>query len=1365
MNGGGENGLHEPLLQQEETMDDPQFEFKYGATIEEDLQHSGHDDSLDVPLLQTDEYLDPSLRNASTTNYAKAGLISKTFLYWLGPLLEKGVSKTLVKEDVPLLVPEDRASALYDNFSANWPKEQEPDAVRRTLAKTFWKPFCRIGFIALLRLSVMFVGPVLIQSFVEVTGGDETFKYERYVLVISLFLAKCTEVISSHQYNFQCSRLGMKVRSSLISAVYRKGLRISSYARQSHGVGQIVNYMSVDVQQMNDVLIQLHNVWIVPGQVVLALAILFQVVGISAVAGIAVMCFTSSIILWGARKMEIYQRNIMKGRDWRMRSTIEALNNMKIIKLQAWDRKFLGGIEKARQAEYAALSGYMYVTAFNIFTLWLTPLCSCVAIFTCLVMLGGGLTASTAFTTIATVRILQEPLRVFPNTLIALSQASISLARLEKFMWSDELNSNSVERLPRSKDVAISVEGGTFKWSDELEVPNLQDISLHVKPGSLVAVVGKVGAGKTSLLSALMGEMPKISGTVKLSGTTAYVAQQAWIQNGTIEENILFGRAKNKALYQRVIRTCALTTDLVQMEFGDQTEIGERGLNLSGGQKQRIQLARAAYQDCDIYLLDDVFSAVDAHTGSELFRECIMGALHGKTVVLVTHQVEFLPAADQILVMRDGKIVQSGKYDDLLTGGTDFEALVEATNEALDKVNGHEVEGEEGTGEKRFITEIPKSPLADDEGDKDFYLPDPPMVGSPSPREAYEVPSPQDLKRSFSRKISQQEAKPMKPEGSARLVKDEERETGRVGARVYWMYFTRAYGGLLLLILLIVQTIWQGLQIAGDYWVAYGSSSGELNVSESKRFIYIYGILAVSCGIFVLIRTVIVAFMGLTIGQNFYLGMLRAMFRAPMSFFDTTPTGRILSRSSTDQAMTDIFVPMFSGALLALGFQLIGVIFVTVQITWQICFLFILVAFIYYRYQTYYFATSRELTRVDALTKAPIIHHFSESVSGFVTIRCFGQQARFIQLNVDRIDSNLRMDFHNQAATEWVGLRMEMIGIFILCISSLILVILPLGSIKPELVGLSLTYGMNLNGSLFVAAWMFCNLENRMVSVERIGQYTKLPSEAELEIEERRPSSSWPDHGAIVLRNLKLRYRPETPLVLKGISLSIEGGQKIGVVGRTGSGKSTLILALFRIVEAAEGQTIIDGIDISTLGLNDLRSRLSIIPQDPTLFDGTVRSNIDPLEKHTDEEIWGALEKCQLSEVVRHLPGKLDSPVLENGENWSLGQRQLFCLGRVLLTGSKILVLDEATASVDSQTDAVMQKIIRKEFESSTVVSIAHRIPTVMDSDRVLVLDAGKVKEYGSPSSLLDDPYSDFSALVREYSARSVSYVDLVALE
>ncbi|CAM6088135.1 unnamed protein product [Calypogeia fissa] len=1313
---------------------------------------------------------DNSEEKVPVTAFAKAGVVSKIYFFWLNRLLEKGSQKTLGVEDVPILSPEHRATRIYEAFITNWPKQYEPNAVRNTLITTFWKQFILTSFLALLRLSVIFVGPLLIQSFVAVTSGTESFAFEGYVLVLVLGLAKTTEVTSAHQYNFNCQKVGILVRSALISAVYRKGLRLSSFARQTHGVGQIVNYMSVDVQQMSDVMLQLNNLWVVPAQLTIAFCLIFYVTGVSAVAGLLVMMVTAMITFVSATRLRSLQKRIMQGRDSRMLVTVEALTNIKIIKLQAWDSKFLDNVTKARQVEYKALTNYLFTSAFITFMHWSTPLASCVAIFACSVLTGKDVTATMAFTTIATVRIVQEPLRLLPQTFIALSQAMISLERLDNFFWSEELEVAAVDRLSFGHEPSIVVEGGTFKWGKELETPTLFDINLNVKQGSLVAIVGKVGSGKSSLLAALLGEMPE-AGTVKVSGSTAYVAQQAWIQSGTIQENILFGFPMNEAKYQSILDKCALRTDLDEMELGDQTEIGERGLNLSGGQKQRVQLARAIYQDSDVYLLDDIFSAVDAHTGSDLFRDCILDALASKTVLLVTHQIDFLPGADLILVMRDGRIVQSGHYEDLLTGGTDFEALVEASNEALEKVLPHEQKDQQDSESHVLDLNSPKtpslsrSPTSHDRGHDDYFIPG----SSPSQLQdpVSDLPNQAVVERTLSSKTwSDHDVKVVHDdEGTARLTEEEQRESGSVSGLVYWTYFTRAYGGALVLLLLIVQTVWQGLQIAGDYWVAYGAAQEEGHSEQTSRFVVIYAMLAFSCGILVFARTIVVCIVGLKTGQSFYLAMLRSLFRAPMSFFDTTPTGRILSRASTDQAATDVPIPLLIGGVLASGFTLMGVVIVTLNVTWQIFFLLLPLGWAYYRYQRYYFATSRELTRVDALTKAPVIHHFSETIAGFVTIRCFQQQDRFIQINVDLVDSNLRVDFHNQAAAEWVGLRMELIGIVILCASTLLLVALPEGYINTELVGLCLTYGMNLNGSLYAIAWMYCQLENKMVSIERIGQYTKLPTEAELTIEKTRPASTWPDHGTIVMENLKLRYRPQTPLVLKGINVTIQGGHKVGVVGRTGSGKSTILLALFRLVEAAQGVVLIDDIDIKTLGLNDLRSRLSIIPQDPTLFDGTVRSNLDVLAEHSDPEIWEALEKCQLASSVKELEQKLDAPVLENGENWSLGQRQLFCLGRVLLKRTRILVLDEATASVDAQTDAVMQKIIRQEFDNSTVISIAHRIPTVMDSNKVLVLDAGKVQEYASPSTLLDNPHSLFASLVHEYSARTVSYSDLVSMD
>ncbi|KAJ7972956.1 ABC transporter C family member 4 [Quillaja saponaria] len=494
--------------------------------------------------------------------------------------------------------------------------------------------------------------------------------------------------------------------------------------------------------------------------------------------------------------------------------------------------------------------------------------------------------------------------------------------------------------------------------------------------------------------------------------------------------------------------------------------------------------------------------------------------------------------------------------------------------------------------------------------------------------------------------------------------------------------------------------------------------------------------------------------MGLKTAQVFFKQILHSILHAPMSFFDTTPSGRILSRASTDQTNVDILIPLFVNITLAMYFTVLGIFIITCQNAWPTVFLLIPLVWLNIWYRGYYLTSSRELTRLDSITKAPIIHHFSESISGVMTIRSFRKQETFCEENVKRVNGNLRMDFHNYGSNEWLGFRLELLGSFICCFSALFMIMLPSNVIKPENVGLSLSYGLSLNGVMFFAVYMSCFIENKMVSVERIKQFTNIPSESAWKIKDCLPPPNWPVHGNVELKDLKVRYRQNTPLVLKGITLSIAGGEKIGVVGRTGGGKSTLIQVFFRLVEPSGGRIIIDGIDISIFGLHDLRSRFGIIPQEPVLFEGTVRSNIDPIGEYTDEEIWKSLERCQLKEVVASKPGKLDSLVADNGENWSVGQRQLLCLGRVMLKRSRLLFMDEATASVDSHTDAVIQKIIREDFATCTIISIAHRIPTVMDCDRVLVMDAGRAKEFDKPSRLLQRR-SLFAALVQEYANRS----------
>lgn len=1250
--------------------------------------------------------------DGNVTPLANASFLSIMSFWWLNALMKRAWEKPLEEKDIPKLCKEARAESCYQQFVEKLDRQKQTNqpnstSIFWTIVSCHWRQILVSGFFALLKILTVSAGPLLLNAFIRVAEGKAAFKYEGYLLAGALLVAKCLESLSQRQWYFQSRIIGLQIRSLLSAAIYQKQVRLSNVARAMHSAGEIMNYVTVDAYRIGEFPYWFHQTWTTSLQLCFALAILCHAVGLATIAAMVVIVFTVLCNAPLAKLQHKFQTKLMEAQDERLKATSEALVSMKVLKLYAWETHFKKVIEGLREVEYKWLSAFQLRKAYNSFLFWSSPVLVSAATFGTCYFLQVPLNASNVFTFVATLRLVQDPVRSIPDVIGVVIQAKVAFSRIVKFLDAPELQKGQTRSKFNGESMhSIVIKSAGFSWEGNLSKPTIRNINLVVRPGEKVAICGEVGSGKSTLLAAILGEIPTVEGTIQVHGKIAYVPQTAWIQTGTIQENILFGSPMDKHRYQEVVETCSLVKDLEMLPFGDLTEIGERGVNLSGGQKQRIQLARAVYQDADIYLLDDPFSAVDAHTATSLFNDCVMGALSGKMVLLVTHQVDFLPTFDSVLLMSDGKILDAASFPELLATSIEFQDLVNAHKDTA--------------GSERLT----------------------------------KVVSPQRRKTS-QREIKMSYAKPQKivkaPAGD-QLIKQEEKETGDASLKPYLQYLNQNKGYLYLTLAGLSHVIFVAGQISQNSWMAANVQNPHVS---TLRLISIYLVIGFSSTFFLLFRSVCVVVLCLKSSRSLFSQLLSSLFRAPMSFYDSTPLGRILSRVSADLSIVDLDVPfsfVFTLGSTINAYSSLGVLSV---VTWQVLFVCLPVIYLVLRLQRYYFAAAKELMRINGTTKSLLANHLTESISGAMIIRAFGEEDRFFNKNLGLIDKNASPFFHNFAANEWLIQRLEIMSAIVLSSSALAMALLPSGTFKSGFIGMALSYGLSLNMSFVFSIQNQCMLANYIISVERLNQYMHVPSEAAEVIVENRPPSDWPTAGRVELQDLKIRYRPDTPLVLHGISCTFEGGHKIGIVGRTGSGKTTLISALFRLVEPAGGKIIVDGVDISKIGLHDLRSRFGIIPQDPTLFNGTVRFNLDPLAQHSDQELWEVLGKCQLRETVQEKEEGLDSPVLEDGSNWSMGQRQLFCLGRALLRRSRILVLDEATASIDNTTDAILQRTIREEFADCTVITVAHRIPTVMDCTMVLAISDGKLAEYDRPMKLMEREGSLFRELVKEYWSHS----------
>ncbi|XP_038618605.1 multidrug resistance-associated protein 1 isoform X2 [Tachyglossus aculeatus] len=1297
-----------------------------------------------------------------------ASFLSRITFWWITGLMVQGYKRPLEASDLWSLNREDTSDQVVPVLVKNWAKEcskskrqslkivyapQDPGKLKtgskgdvneeaealivkpskrdkepslfKVLYKTFGPYFLMSFLFKALHDLMMFAGPEILKLLINFVSDKDAPDWQGYLYTGLLFVSACLQTLVLHQYFHICFVSGMRIKTAVIGAIYRKALVITNSARKSSTVGEIVNLMSVDAQRFMDLATYINMIWSAPLQVILALYLLWLNLGPSVLAGVAVMILMVPINAVMAMKTKTYQVAHMKSKDNRIKLMNEILNGIKVLKLYAWELAYKKKVLEIRQEELKVLKKSAYLGAVGTFTWVCTPFLVALCTFAVYMTIDENnvLDAQKAFVSLALFNILRFPLNILPMVISSIVQASVSLKRLRIFLSHEELEPDSVVRCSAKNagGNSISVTNATFTWSRN-DPPTLTGITFAVPEGSLIAVVGQVGCGKSSLLSALLAEMDKVEGHVAIKGSVAYVPQQAWIQNASLRENILFGRQPEERHYKQVIEACALLPDLEILPSGDRTEIGEKGVNLSGGQKQRVSLARSVYCDTDIYLLDDPLSAVDAHVGKHIFEKVIgpKGLLRNKTRILVTHSISYLPQVDKIIVMSEGKISEMGSHQELLERDGAFAEFLRTYANA-------EQSPEDGETNSPGVKEV--KPMENGV-----------LVMEGSGKQLNRQLSNSSTYSSDTGKHQTSTGELHKAEtdkNAWKLMEADKAKTGQVKLSVYWEYM-KAIGLFISFLSIFLFICNHVAALASNYWLSLWTDDPVVNGTQQYTDVRlgVYGALGISQGIAVCGYSIAVSIGGIYASRRLHLDLLHSVLRSPMSFFERTPSGNLVNRFAKELDTVDSMIPQIIKMFMSSLFNVIGACIIILLATPIAAVIIPPLGLIYFFVQRFYVTSSRQLKRLESVSRSPVYSHFNETLLGVSVIRAFEEQKRFIQQSDLKVDENQKAYYPSIVANRWLAVRLECVGNCIVLFAALFAVI-SRHSLSPGLVGLSVSYSLQVTAYLNWLVRMSSEMETNIVAVERLKEYSETEKEAPWQIEETAPAPDWPQEGKVEFRDFGLRYREDLDLVLKNINITIDGGEKVGIVGRTGAGKSSLTLGLFRINESAEGEIIIDGVNIAKIGLHHLRFKITIIPQDPVLFSGSLRMNLDPFDQYTDEDVWRSLELAHLKNFVSLLPDKLNHECTEGGENLSVGQRQLLCLARALLRKTKILVLDEATAAVDLETDDLIQSTIRTQFDNCTVLTIAHRLNTIMDYTRILVLDKGEIVECGSPSDLL----------------------------
>ncbi|GLT67383.1 hypothetical protein SLA2020_396970 [Shorea laevis] len=1254
----------------------------------------------------------------------QTSIFSRIYFGWITPLMQIGYRRPITEKDVWKLDTWDQTETLMKKFQRSWAEETQKKkpwllrALNNSLGGRFWLG----GLFKIGNDLSQFVGPLLLNQLLQsMERGDPA--WVGYIYSFLIFVGVSSGVLCEAQYFQNVWRVGFRLRSTLGAAVFRKSLRLTHEARKNFPSGKITNMITTDTNALQQICQQLHGLWSSPFRIVMSMVLLYKQLGVASLLGSLILLLMVPLQTIVISKMRKMTKEGLQWTDKRVSLMNEILAAMDTVKCYAWEKSFQSRVQTLRNDELSWYRRAQLLSALNSFILNSIPVVVTVVSFGKFTLLGGDLTPSKAFTSLSLFAVLRFPLNMLPSLLSQVVNANVSLQRLEELLLAEERtlapNPPLEPGLP-----AISIKNGNFSWDSKAEKPTLSNINLDVPVGSLVAIIGRTGEGKTSLISAMLGELPPVAdASIVIRGTVAYVPQVSWIFNATVRDNILFGSGFERERYWKTIDVTELQHDLDLLPGHDLTEIGERGVNISGGQKQRVSMARAVYSNSDVYIFDDPLSALDAHVGRQVFNKCIKEELQGKTRILVTNQLHFLPHVDQIILVSEGMIKEEGTFEELSKNGKLFQKMMENAGK-MEEMDEQGKENEEKNSDEKISKEAANGVA-----------------------EVNDLPN--NAKKGKGRKSV--------------LIKQEERETGVVSWNVL-MRYKDALGGLwVVMILFICYLSTEVLRISSSTWLRVWTDQSTSKNYGPGYYILIYTLLGFGQVAVTLTNSFWLITSSLRAARRLHDAMLNSILRAPMLFFHTNPTGRVINRFSKDIGDIDRqvanFMNMFLGQVWQLlsTFALIGIVS-TISL-WAILPLLIL----FYAAYLYYQSTSCEIKRLDSITRSPVYAQFAEALNGLSSIRAYKAYDRMASINGKSMDNNIRFTLANTSSNRWLTIRLESLGGIMIWLTATFAV-MQNGRAENQAafaatMGLLLSYTLNITTLLSGVLRQASRAENSLNAVERVGTYIDLPSEAPDVIESNRPPPGWPSLGSIKFEDAVLRYRPELPPVLHGLSFTISPSEKVGIVGRTGAGKSSMLNALFRIVEVEKGRISIDGCDLAKFGLTDIRKALSIIPQSPVLFSGTVRFNLDPFSEHNDADLWEALERAHLKDVIRNNPFGLDAQVLEGGENFSVGQRQLLSLSRALLRRSKILVLDEATAAVDVRTDALIQKTIREEFRYCTMLVIAHRLNTIIDCDRILVLDAGQVLEHDTPEELLSKEESAFAKMVQSTGPANARYL------